>query len=248
MSNPAVGSKPKRHRTITRIVDANEVFVYEAPVRLWHWVNVFAILTLALTGYLIASPLPSLSGEASAHYLMGYIRFTHFAAAYIMIIGFLFRIYWAFAGNHHARQIFTPPVHRASWWGGIVYSIRWYLFMVKEPRKYVGHNPLATFGMHFGYVWITVFLIVTGLALYGEGAGFDSWQHRFFSSWVIPLFGQSQDVHTWHHLAMWGMVIFIIVHVYAAVREEIMSRQSMMSSMFSGWRTFKDDRPLDTDG
>jgi len=251
MSNHAIGSSApggrKTPRTRTRTIDKNEVFVYEAPIRLWHWINALAILALMVTGYLIASPLPSLSGEASDHFMMGYIRFTHFAAAYIMIVGFVFRVFWAVVGNIHARQIFLPPIHRMSWWGGIIYSVRWYLFLVREPRKYIGHNPLATLGMHFGFIWLTIFLMVTGLALYGEGAGYDSWQHRFFSSWVIPLFGQSQDVHTYHHLAMWGMVIFIIVHVYAAVREEIMSRQSMMSSMFSGWRNFKDDLPMDSD-
>jgi Ni/Fe-hydrogenase 1 B-type cytochrome subunit len=62
---------------------------------------------------------------------------------------------------------------------------------------------------------------------------------------VIPLFGQSQDVHTWHHLGLWLIVSFVIVHVYAAVREDIMSRQSIMSSMFSGWRTFRDGKPGD---
>lgn len=107
--------------------------------------------------------------------------------------------------------------------------------------KYTGHNPLAALVMHIALVWGTIFQIVTGLALYGEGEGMGSWQYRFFSSWVIPLFGQSQDVHTWHHLMMWVIICFIIVHVYAAVREDIMSRQTVISSMFSGWRTFRDD-------
>jgi Ni/Fe-hydrogenase 1 B-type cytochrome subunit len=236
---------PAYHGRLGSRFDA--VYVYEAPVRIWHWINAFAILVLGVSGYFIGSPLPSLSGEASDHYLMGYIRFAHFAAAYVMILGFLFRIYWAVVGNRHARQIFTPPLLSMKWWGGIVYSIRWYLFMEPEARKYVGHNPLATFGMHFGFVWVTIFMIVTGLALYGEGAGMASWQYRFFSSWVIPLFGQSQDVHTWHHVGLWAMVVFIIIHIYAAIREDIMSRQSMISSVTSGWRTFKDDRPLDED-
>ena len=26
------------------------VYVYEAPVRLWHWVNAFAVVTLIVTG------------------------------------------------------------------------------------------------------------------------------------------------------------------------------------------------------
>lgn len=76
-----------------------------------------------------------------------------------------------------------------------------------------------------------------------------SWQYTLFSSWVIPLFGQSQDVHTWHHVGMWVIICFVIVHIYAAIREDIMSQQSIISSMFSGWRTFRNGAPpQDTHG
>jgi Ni/Fe-hydrogenase 1 B-type cytochrome subunit len=221
------------------------VYVYQAPVRLWHWVNASSILVLGITGYLIGSPPPSVGGEASASFLFGWIRYLHFAAAYILIAGFLFRVYWAFVGNSHARQIFLPPVWRGSFWKELFHEVAWYAMIAKQPLKYSGHNPLATLTMHLMFVWGIVFMMVTGLALYGEGAGMGSWQYDFFSSWVIPLFGQSQDVHTWHHLGLWLIVSFVIVHVYAAVREDIMSRQSIMSSMFSGWRTFRDGKPAD---
>lgn len=219
------------------------VYVYEAPVRLWHWVNALAIVVLALSGYFIGSPLPTMPGEASAHFLMGYIRFAHFAAGYVLIIGFLMRFYWAFAGNEHARQIFMPPVRKPEWWNDVLHEIKWYFFIAREPKKYIGHNPLATLSMHVLFVWGTVFMMVTGLALYGEGEGMGSWQYTLFSSWVIPLFGNSQWVHTYHHLGMWVIVCFVMVHIYAAVREDIMSRQSIVSTMISGWRTFKDERP-----
>lgn len=221
------------------------VYVYEAPVRLWHWINVLAITTLCVTGYFIGSPLPSLSGEASDHFLMGYIRFAHFSAGYIMVVGFVFRIYWAFVGNEHARQIFLPPIFSREYWSGVWHEIKWYAFIAKEPRKYTGHNPLAVISMHLMFVWGSLFMIVTGMALYGEGSGMGSWQYEWFSSWVIPLFGQSQDVHTWHHLVMWYLICFIIIHIYVAIREDIMSRQSLVSSMISGWRTFKDAREVD---
>jgi len=223
------------------------VYVYQAPVRIWHWVQAFAILALAVTGYLIGSPLPSLGGEASDYFLFGWIRYIHFVAAYITVIGFVFRVYWAFVGNSHVREIFLPPVWRSSFWVGVWHEILWYAMLVKEPKKYEGHNPLAVLTMHFMYVWGIVFMIVTGFALYGEGAGYDSWQFQWFSSWVIPLFGQSQDVHTWHHMGMWVIIVFVMIHVYVAVREDIMSRQSIISSMISGWRQFKDDRPVDKD-
>jgi Ni/Fe-hydrogenase 1 B-type cytochrome subunit len=99
--------------------------------------------------------------------------------------------------------------------------------------------------MHFVFVWGIVFMMATGLALYGEGEGMGSWQYRWFSGWIIELFGNSQNVHTWHRVGMWAIVCFVLVHVYAALREDVMSRQSIVSTMISGWRTFKDRRPPD---
>jgi len=216
------------------------VYVYEAPVRLWHWINALAILVLCLSGYLIGKPLPAIGGEAYDHFMFGKIRFAHFVAGQILVVGFVFRFYWAFVGNAHAREIFHVPLTRGSYWKEIWHEIKWYAMMEKSPKKYTGHNPLARISMHILFVWGIVFMILTGFALYGEGEG-PGVIHTLFTSWVIPLFGQSQDVHTWHHMGMWVIVIFVIVHIYAAVREDIMSRQSIISSMFSGWRTFKDD-------
>lgn len=231
----------------TKAVIKNEpsVYVYEAPVRIWHWTNALSIVVLMVTGYFIGDPLPSLAGEASDSFLMGYIRFAHFAAAYIFAIGFVFRIYWAIVGNHHAKQLFVLPIFNADFWHGVVHEIKWYAFLTKEPKKYIGHNPLAMIAMHIFFVWGSIFMLITGFALYGEGAGMGSWQFDYFSSWVIPLFGQSLDVHTWHRFYMWILICFMIIHVYVAIREDIMSRQSLISTMVSGYRTFKDNRSLD---
>ena len=38
---------------------------------------------------------------------------------------------------------------------------------------------------------------------------------------------------------MWVMACFVMLHVYAAIREDIMGRQSIVSTMISGYRTFK---------
>lgn len=227
------------------VLSSPAVYVYELPVRIWHSINALAIIILAITGYLIASPLASVGGEASEHFLMGYIRFAHFSAAYILVIGLLFRLYWAFAGNEHAKQLFMPPLLSKKFWQGVWHEILWYSFIDKQPRKYIGHNPLAVLAMHFVLVWGTLFMSVTGFALYGEGEGQGSWQYLLFSSWLIPLFGQSQDVHSWHHLVMWVIICFVIVHIYVAVREDKVSRQSMLKTITTGWRTFKDDAPCD---
>lgn len=215
------------------------VYVYEAPLRLWHWINALCITVLAASGYLIASPLPSVPGEASANFLMGYIRFAHFTAGYVLAVGWLVRIYWAFVGNSHSQQLFLVPVWSARWWSEVLYELRWYLFLARYPKKYIGHNPLAQLMMFLLFALPMFAMIPTGFALYGEGAQAGSWAARVFG-WVIPAFGGSQAVHSWHHLGMWVIVSFVIVHVYAAIREDIMSRQSLISTMVSGWRMFKD--------
>jgi Ni/Fe-hydrogenase 1 B-type cytochrome subunit len=231
IDDAAVRSAPQVHA----------VYVYEAPVRIWHWINAAAIVVLALTGYFIGKPLPTMPGEASASFLMGYIRFAHFAAGYVLAVGLAARIYWAFAGNHHARELFTLPVLRREYWREVIAMLAWYLFLRPRPNQYVGHNPLARLMMFFGYLLLTLFMIATGFALYGEGAQAGHWTHVAFTSWVVPLFGgNSQDVHTFHRLGMWMLVCFVILHVYAAIREDIMGRQSIVSTMISGVRTFKE--------
>jgi Ni/Fe-hydrogenase 1 B-type cytochrome subunit len=223
-----------------RVIPRRTVYVYEAPVRLWHWVNALCIVTLFITGYLIASPPDSLTGEAATHFRMGYIRFIHFSAGQVLAVGLLLRIYWAFVGNSHAKQIFYIPFWRGDFWKGVLHEIRWYAFLEKSPKQYVGHNPLAQTFMFGMFTLGLLFMICTGFALYSEGAGHASWFYALFG-WVFVLVPNSMEVHTLHHLGMWFLVVFTMMHIYAAVREDIMSRQSIVSSMISGERSFRDE-------
>jgi Ni/Fe-hydrogenase 1 B-type cytochrome subunit len=151
------------------------------------------------------------------------------------------RIYWVFVGNKFAREIFVVPflMLKPSWWGGLIDQGLYYAFLKKEARSYQGHNPLAQAAMFFMYVLGSLFMIVTGFALYGEGTGMGTWQYTLFTSWVMPLLGQSQAVHTWHHLGMWYLILFTIIHVYLVFREDIASRETVISTMVNGWRVTK---------
>jgi Ni/Fe-hydrogenase 1 B-type cytochrome subunit len=214
------------------------MFVYEAPVRLWHWITVLCIFVLGVTGYFIGSPPPSLGGEASDHYLFGWIRVLHFGAGQVLAVAFILRVYWAFVGNSHARQLFTPRLFNPRWYRAIFDEIKWYLMIDKRPVEYVGHNPLAHISMFLLFVLPVIFMMLTGFALYAEGIGIDSWWYAAFG-WVFPLLGSSMAVHTFHHLGMWVLVLFTGIHIYIALREDIVRRQSTLSTMISGWRMFK---------
>jgi Ni/Fe-hydrogenase 1 B-type cytochrome subunit len=215
------------------------VYVYDAAVRLWHWVTALCIFALAITGYFIGSPPPTLSGEASEHFLFGYIRLVHFAAGQILGVMFLLRICRLFTGGPHARQIFYAPVWSLSWWKEVWFEIQWYLFLKPRAKDYVGHNPLAHVAMFFVFVLPLILMLLTGFALYAEGEGIDSGWYKAFG-WVFTVFGASSfTVHTVHHFGMWAIVLFSMIHMYMAIREDFTRRQTTVSAMVSGWRYFK---------
>lgn len=214
------------------------VYVFEVPVRAWHWLHALSFLVLAVTGYLIAHPLPSPMGEASAHFQMGNIRMIHFIAAYVFAIGFVVRVYWAFAGNCHARETFLPTIWQAAWWYWLWWEVKYYAsFRSEEKLVSIGHNPLAQATMFLFNTLGSIFMIFTGFALYSQGLGEGSWADTAFG-WVIPLLGGSAAVRTWHLFVMWLMVVFAIMHIYMAVRSDTISHESSVSTMIGGWRMF----------
>ncbi|MCJ8701585.1 cytochrome b/b6 domain-containing protein, partial [Escherichia coli] len=45
--------------------------------------------------------------------------------------------------------------------------------------------------------------------------------------------------HSWHRLGMWLIGAFVIGHVYMALREDIMSDDTVISTMVNGYRSHK---------
>jgi Ni/Fe-hydrogenase 1 B-type cytochrome subunit len=217
------------------------VYVYEAPVRIWHWTMMLAMFVLVPTGYLIGSPWSGPSREATFSYFFANIRLVHFLAAAVFLVAFVVRIYWAIVGNHHARSIFVLPVWSGSWWRGMYSQAKHYLFVQRESPMWIGHNPLAQVAMFVMYVLGTITIILTGLALFSEQFGWGSvWMNLF--GWVNVALGGSATVRLVHHLAMYYLLVFAMIHVYMVIREDVMSGESVVGTMISGLRTFKSGR------
>lgn len=118
-------------------------YVYQLPIRLWHWTMVICVSVLIVTGYIIGKPWLSVTGQPYDTFYMGYTRMAHFIAGFILIIATVLRYLYALIGNRYSRELIILPVWRKAWWQGLWSDVRWYLFLDREPRVYVGHNPLA---------------------------------------------------------------------------------------------------------
>jgi Ni/Fe-hydrogenase 1 B-type cytochrome subunit len=214
------------------------VYVWELPVRLYHWVNAACVVTLAATGYLIGSPLAiSYSNEAYQQYWFGTVRFVHFVAAFVFFFNFLVRIYWGFVGNRHARWRNFIPTNRAQWREiGDVLRVDILQTKARGPIS-IGHNALAGL-IYFLSFLAFLFQALTGFALYSSMSR--SFLPRLFA-WIVPVMGGDFTVRQWHHASLWFFVVFTIIHVYLVAYHDYVEGRATTSSMVGGWKFEKED-------
>lgn len=218
---------------------SQRVYVWELPVRLYHWINAAAVATLAATGYLIGNP-PALAGgsEAYSGYLFGTIRFTHFVAAFVFFFNFLFRLYWGFVGNRYARWDNFILLRRAQWREILAVTKADILQTLETPLESVGHNALAGL-TYFCSFLAFLFQAVTGFGMYAAMS--KSWLPSMFA-WIVPLMGGDFAVRQWHHMMMWFFIVFALVHVYLVCYHDYVEGRGVTSSMVGGWK-FIEKRP-----
>ena len=209
------------------------VYVWEFPVRLFHWVNVLCLFTLAGTGLLIGSPLALMnSGEAWANYWFGWLRFIHFTAAYLLLANLLFRLYWAWAGNSYARWNEYLPVTGQAW-RDLVKTLRVYFWIDRWTQSAnAGHNRLQGL-TYLILALLTLFMVFTGFGMYSAMSA--AWIPKLFA-WVVPLMGGDLVVRRWHHMALWVFVVFLVIHIYMSSLEDRQDRQGTVSSIITGWK------------
>jgi Ni/Fe-hydrogenase b-type cytochrome subunit len=215
------------------------VYLWEWPIRAMHWTAAASLVVLVVTGLYIGKPYFMTGGEASDHFLMGWVRFLHFAAAALLVMTAIVRIYWLFMGNRYERFPALFPV-RSRDWANLVRMVKFYLMIKPEQAPhYLGHHPLQqlSYTMIYG---LAAVMAITGFALYGQSnpGGFIYGA----TNWIGALFGGMPVVRFVHHVGTWGFLIFIPIHVYLAIRADLLERTGVMSSIVSGGRFVPSDR------
>jgi Ni/Fe-hydrogenase 1 B-type cytochrome subunit len=218
------------------------VYVWEIPVRFYHWLNALCILVLCVTGYMIGQPVAiQQAAEASQSYWFGLVRFVHFAAAYVFFFNFIFRLYWGFAGNRYANWR-NFIIYREKQWKELRQVLAVDIFQAEnKPIETIGHNALA--GLTYFLTFLAfLFQAVTGFGLYAAMS--KSWFVQCFA-WIVPLMGGDFAVRQWHHAFMWFFILFSIIHVYLVFYHDYVEGRGELSSMAGGWKFIeKEYHPL----
>lgn len=206
------------------------VYVWEWPVRVSHWLIAGSIWVLSVTGLYMGNPMLTAPGEASQHFIMGTAKLIHFYAAIVFTLAVVSRVWWMFVGNKYSHWDKFVPVTRIRR-KGIVPTLRYYLFAFRLPPGFVGHNPLA--GLTYAFVFLAYcVMIATGLGMYAASAHVDSPMRIF--TFFLPLVGGLQTAHWIHHVVMWCLWMFIVHHIYSAIMMSQVEANATVESIFSG--------------
>jgi Ni/Fe-hydrogenase 1 B-type cytochrome subunit len=202
--------------------------VWETPVRILHWIHFLSVAVLVLTGLYIGDPFID-ADDIGGVYVMGWVRFVHFVAAFVFVFGFLVRGYWFVRGNRYEQWRAWIPVSKERW-RELGTMLKYYLFLLPKRPRYIGVNPMAG----LTYIALGVLIVVqavTGFALFGLPFRSGLWSAAF--GWFITLFG-AQPVRLVHHVVLWLFVAFFVVHLYLAVLDDVEEHSGGFVSIISG--------------
>lgn len=223
-------SRPEARREFVR------VDLWSASLRFQHWASVFLIVVMSATGWYIMDPFfgpdaDTAAASADTGYLMGTIRFIHITAGFLwcgLALARLFMLF--FARGKQSRWRALNPFHSKKDLKGLWDTVLYYAFIKREAPLYIAHNPLQQLSYTAIYV-LCLFQVLTGLALFGL---YDQ------SNWLLMVL--SYPIHWFgvpvvrliHALIMFLIWVFVCIHVYLAVRADVVEKHGTISSMVSG--------------
>jgi Ni/Fe-hydrogenase 1 B-type cytochrome subunit len=213
---------------------AVDVYVWQYPIRLFHWGLVVSLAVLSFTGYYIHDPF--IVGQIQHPFLMGWFRFVHETFGMIFIALFLMRIYLFFGGNRWVGWRQYVPLSAAQFkemWE----VTKFYAFIRPTPITKIGHNAMAAFS-YIGIYSMVAVEIVTGLVMF-------NWLRHSpilgpLVGW-IPRFISFPNLRLIHFLLMFVFIAFGVFHVHLCMLISREEKRGLMDSIFIGYKVIPAD-------
>ena len=179
--------------------DKTTIKVWDAGVRLFHW---------------------ALVASAAAAYLTPQVNYgVHVQSGYLVLGLVCFRIFWGFAGGHHAR-FRNFPLHPAQVAGHLKGLVR------GGARRYLGHNPAGS---------VMVLCLLAALAIAAlSGIALDAAENRAGPLARTDLYQHEDLVAAVHHIASDAFIVLLILHLLGVAISSWRQRENLLLAMFTG--------------
>jgi len=114
-------------------------------------------------------------------------------------------------------------------------TVLFYLFLKKDIPHDPGHTGIAGL-TYFCMFMLFLLQILTGFALYSQTHVGAFW--TLMGGWLFTIIGQG-PVRLIHHLIMWAIGVFLVLHIYISFHNDIVEGNGLVSSIFSGYKTLE---------
>ncbi len=189
---PALRARARRRQPARTVI-------HPWPLRVMHWLNALAIITLIGSGWQIynASPfLPILFPRwATIGEWLGAAIAWHLAAIWLLMLNGLGYLLWGFASGHFRHKLW--PVSPRAVWRDARAAIRF-----KLPHEVGVYNAVQRL-LYLGVIALGILAVLSGLAVW-----------KPVQLWPLSdLFGGFFPSRVVHFTAMAGIVLFLAVHI-----------------------------------
>lgn len=182
-------------------VGSSRLLVHPLAVRLWHWINAFAIIIMIMSGWRIYNASPVFPGTrfppeiTLGGWLAGALQW-HFAAMWLLMINFAVYIVYGVMSGHFARKMFPIAQQDVVHDLGAALSFK------------LAHDDVTTYNavQKLAYVGVLAAILITILA------GLAVWKPVQFQE-LAWLFGGYDGARVVHFFGMTAIVLFLIIHL-----------------------------------
>jgi Ni/Fe-hydrogenase 1 B-type cytochrome subunit len=214
-------------------------FEFSAGLRWTHWLRAIAIFVLTVTGFYLTYVFiaPEASDEPIL-FLNAKFRMWHEIAGFLLIAITLYKTYLFCVDSISSKEriSFLDFVSPKIW----IQQLKYYLFMGEHPHLRGVYNPLQ-FVAYVGLYAMIFIISLTGFILYVhcyQGGGIGLFLYDYMRP-IEAMLGGLAMVREIHHIVMWGILIFLPIHIYMAIFNSIMGNEGSMDAIISGYKFHK---------
>lgn len=241
-------------------INLKEYKVWDLPVRIFHWINFTAVISLIFVGLIM---LYKKELGISAIDAKIALKELHIIIGYVFAVNLLVRILWGFIGNKYSRWSYIFPGK------GFMEEVKTYKASIKqgEAQQFIGHNPMGRLAITF-IVLLLITLGVSGLIRAGTDVyypPFGSYVAQYIAEpgvdpdTIVPYNPAGTNTQKANELkafkgpfgkvhlySAYALMFIILLHIFFVVMTEVREGGGLITAMFTGKKILA-QKPADLD-
>jgi Ni/Fe-hydrogenase 1 B-type cytochrome subunit len=221
-----------------------------AFMRINHWVVAICMVAAVVTGLYIGHPYyqSMIADPAVDKYVMAWNRWIHFMAAIIFDVSSIVVAYLYFFSRFEKAYKKLLPTPKNI----IEFFLVFFNLLTFNRTKGFDSSHGDSFNAVFFFIFhlLLLWMLLSGLQLYVHGlahgqSSIGGWWPAMLhlaTDWTVAVTGGTyMDVRRWHHLSMYFIIVWVMIHIYYQIWRTIFWQEGDIGIVVGGTKFVKDE-------